>query len=149
MRAAEARRLADQDPVVYLIFDLLHLDGRSLLELPYADRRQLLDRLELDGAHWRTPPIMPGGGAAALRMSRQGGQEGIVAKRRSSRYLPGRRSPDWVKIKNIRTQEVVVGGWSTTAAADERGRFVVDGLPSGSLQLRVSSPSIRTAWLRI
>ena len=109
--AAEARRLADQDPVVYLIFDLLYLDGRWLLELSYSDRRQLLDGLELEGAHWRTPPVLRGGGAAALRGSQRRGQEGIVAKRRASRYLPGRRSPDWVKIKNIRTQEVVVGGW--------------------------------------
>jgi hypothetical protein len=45
--------------------------------------------------------------------------------------------------------EVVVGEWSTAARADERGRFVVDGLPSGSLQLRVSSPAVRTSWLRI
>ncbi len=109
--ATEARRLADQDPVVYLIFDLLHLDGRSLLELPYSDRRQLLDGLELEGAHWRTPSVLRGGGAAAVRASRRQGQEGVIAKRRSSRYRPGRRSPDWVKIKNIRTQEVVVGGW--------------------------------------
>jgi bifunctional non-homologous end joining protein LigD len=109
--ASEARRLADQDPVVYLIFDLLYLDGRWLLELPYSDRRQLLDGLELEGAHWRTPPVLRGSGAAALRGSQRRGQEGIIAKRRSSRYLPGRRSPDWVKIKNIRTQEVVVGGW--------------------------------------
>ena len=109
--ASEARRLADQDPVVYLIFDLLYLDGRWLLELPYSDRRQLLDGLELEGAHWRTPPVLRGSGATALRGSQRRGQEGIIAKRRSSRYLPGRRSPDWVKIKNIRTQEVVVGGW--------------------------------------
>jgi bifunctional non-homologous end joining protein LigD len=109
--ASEARRLADQDPVVYLIFDLLYLDGRWLLELPYSDRRQLLDGLELEGAHWRTPPVLRGSGATALRGSQPRGQEGIIAKRRSSRYLPGRRSPDWVKIKNIRTQEVVVGGW--------------------------------------
>jgi bifunctional non-homologous end joining protein LigD len=109
--ATEARRLADQDPVVYLIFDLLHLDGRSLLELPYSDRRQLLDGLELEGAYWRTPPVLRGGGAAAVRASRRQGQEGVIAKRRSSRYRPGRRSPDWVKIKNVRTQEVIVGGW--------------------------------------
>ena len=63
--ASEARRLADQDPVVYLIFDLLYLDGRWLLELPYSDRRQLLDGLELEGAHWRTPPVLRGSGAAA------------------------------------------------------------------------------------
>ena len=109
--ASEARRLADEDPVVYLIFDLLYLDGRWLLELPYSDRRQLLEGLELEGAHWRTPPVLRGGGAAALRSSQQRAQEGIIAKRRRSHYLPGRRSPDWVKIKNIRTQEVVVGGW--------------------------------------
>jgi bifunctional non-homologous end joining protein LigD len=109
--AAEARRLADQDPVVYLIFDLLHLDGRSLVELGYQDRREILDGLALGGAHWQTPPALRRGGAAAVRVSQQQGQEGVIAKRRSSRYRPGRRSPDWVKIKNIRTQEVVVGGW--------------------------------------
>jgi bifunctional non-homologous end joining protein LigD len=109
--AAEARRLATEDPVVYLIFDLLYLDGRSLLGLPYSDRRELLDGLELDGSNWRTPPALRGGGAAAVRMSQRLGQEGVVAKRRTSTYRPGRRSPDWVKIKNIRTQEVVVGGW--------------------------------------
>ena len=110
--AASARRLADSDPAVYLIFDLLHLDGRSLLGLPYTQRRELLDGLELAGASWQTPPVFEGNGTQAVRASQQQGLEGVVAKRLTSRYRPGRRSPDWVKVKNIRAQEVVVGGWS-------------------------------------
>jgi bifunctional non-homologous end joining protein LigD len=110
--AATARRLAESDPAVYLIFDLLHLDGRNLFDLPYTQRRELLEGLELDGDSWQTPPAFTGDGAHAVEASKQQGLEGIMAKRSGSRYLPGRRSPDWVKVKNFRTQEVVVGGWS-------------------------------------
>jgi bifunctional non-homologous end joining protein LigD len=110
--AATARRLAESDPAVYLIFDLLHLDGRNLFDLPYTLRRELLEGLELDGDSWQTPPAFTGDGPHAVEASKQQGLEGIMAKRSSSRYLPGRRSPEWVKVKNFRTQEVVVGGWS-------------------------------------
>ncbi|MDT4938046.1 MAG: bifunctional non-ous end joining protein LigD [Pseudonocardiales bacterium] len=110
---AAARRLAQSDPAVLLIFDLLHIDGRSLLDVAYRERRELLDELGLSGPSWQTPPAFAGSGAAAVRASIEQRLEGVVAKRMESRYLPGRRSPDWVKIKNIRTQEVVVGGWRT------------------------------------
>jgi bifunctional non-homologous end joining protein LigD len=109
--ANQARQLADQDPVTYLLFDLLHLDGRSLLDLPYMARHELLEELSLSGRSWQTPPAFEGDGAHAVRASRENGLEGVIAKRRMSRYLPGRRSPDWIKIKNILTQEVVVAGW--------------------------------------
>lgn len=110
--AATARHLADSDPAVYLIFDLLHLDGRNLFDLPYTQRRELLEGLELDADPWQTPPAFAGDGQHAVDASKQQHLEGVMAKRSSSRYLPGRRSPDWVKVKNFRTQEVVVGGWS-------------------------------------
>jgi bifunctional non-homologous end joining protein LigD len=110
--AATARRLAQSDPAVYLIFDLLHLDGRSLLGLPYDQRRELLLELDLAGPAWQTPPAFAGSGAAAVQASREQHLEGVVAKRRDSVYTPGRRSPHWIKVKNIRTQEVVIGGWS-------------------------------------
>jgi bifunctional non-homologous end joining protein LigD len=110
--AASARRLAESDPAVYLIFDLVHLDGRSLLKVPYTQRRELLEGLDLAGKSWQTPPAFEGDGAHAVQASRQQGLEGVVAKRLTSRYTPERRSGDWVKVKNIRTQEVVVGGWS-------------------------------------
>jgi len=109
--AAAARRLAESVPAVYLVFDLLHLDGRSLLDLPYTGRRELLDDLELAGASWQTPPVFEGDGAHAVQASKQQGLEGVMAKRLESRYLPGRRTRDWVKVKNIQTQEVVIGGW--------------------------------------
>ena len=109
--AAQARRLADQLPVTYLIFDVLHLNGRSTLALPYTERRELLDSLELDGPHWQTTPSFTGDGELVQAAATEQRLEGLVAKRLTSRYHPGRRSPDWLKITPGRTQEVVIGGW--------------------------------------
>lgn len=108
---AQARRLAEQIPVTYLIFDVLHLNGRSTLGLPYTDRRSLLESLELDGPSWQITPSFPGDGELILQTAREQRLEGLVAKRLTSRYHPGRRSPDWIKITTDRTAEVVIGGW--------------------------------------
>ena len=105
------RRRARDLPVVYVIFDLLHLDGHPLLELPYTQRRERLQNLALDGPHWQTPAHHVGHGAALLEAVRAKGLEGIVAKQLESRYEPGRRSAGWLKIKAVRRQEVVIGGW--------------------------------------
>ncbi|MFD0202376.1 non-homologous end-joining DNA ligase [Saccharothrix carnea] len=109
--AAQARRLVARTPVTFLVFDVLHLDGSPTLELPYSRRRELLEGLGLGGAHWLTPRAFPGEGAAVLAASREQGLEGVVAKRLDSRYVPGSRSPGWVKVTAVATQEVVVGGW--------------------------------------
>jgi bifunctional non-homologous end joining protein LigD len=108
---SHVRRLAQSDPVVYVIFDLLFLDGRSLMALPYEERRSRLRDLELDGRTWQTPAHHVGDGAALLEASRAQGLEGIVAKRLDCPYIPGRRSPGWVKVKNFRRADVVIGGW--------------------------------------
>jgi bifunctional non-homologous end joining protein LigD len=105
-------KMIEKVPAIYCIFDVLFLDGRSTVELAYEQRRALLEGLELAGPHWATPPYHRGGGASALAESKRRGDEGIMAKRMASVYEPGRRSRDWVKVKNLRTQEVVVGGWS-------------------------------------
>lgn len=110
-KAEQARRLADRYPVTYLVFDLLHLDGRSCMPLPYSARRDLLSRLDLRGPHWLTPKSHPGAGDAVLAASREQGLEGVIAKRMDAPYLPGRRSTAWIKIIDMRTQEVVIGGW--------------------------------------
>ena len=107
----EVRKRRREVPVTYVIFDLLHLDGRSLLDLPYEERRVELAALGLDGESWQTPSFHRGDGEAMLALSRQRGLEGVVAKRLKSPYRPGRRSRDWLKIKNVRGQEVVIGGW--------------------------------------
>jgi bifunctional non-homologous end joining protein LigD len=109
--AAQAARLAGQVPVAYLVFDLLHLDGRDLTELPYLQRRELLDGLSLAGRYWQTPPVFTdASGADVLAAATAAGLEGVVAKRLDAPYRPGARSADWVKVKNTRRQEVVVGG---------------------------------------
>jgi bifunctional non-homologous end joining protein LigD len=108
---AQARQLAARVPVVFLAFDLLRLDGRSIMDEPYRRRRALLEAMELAGPAWHVPPYFPGAGAAAMRASGEGGLEGVVAKRLNSAYAPGQRSPDWIKVKAVRTQEVVIGGW--------------------------------------
>jgi len=109
--AAKARRLAQQVPVTYIAFDVLYLDGRNLLATPYEQRREILQQLALRGPHWDTPPYFTGVGADVLAASVDQGLEGVVAKRLTSVYEPGRRSRDWVKIKNTRTQDVIIGGW--------------------------------------
>ena len=110
--AAQAAMLAGQTPVTYLIFDLLQLDGRPLLDLPYADRRTLLDELALTGPYWQTPPSFPGEDFAAVQgVSLEHHLEGVVAKRLDSVYAPGVRTDHWRKIKNVRRQEAVVAGY--------------------------------------
>jgi bifunctional non-homologous end joining protein LigD len=97
--------------VHYVIFDVLWLDGHSLCPLPYTERREKLLELGLDGPTWRTPANHVGDGAAMLEASRAQGLEGIIAKKLDCPYTPGRRSPTWVKVKNVRQTEVVIGGW--------------------------------------
>ncbi len=106
-----ARRRAKEIPVAYIVFDLLWLDGHSLMDLPYEERRERLKELALQGPNWQTPDHVVGDGAAVLEASVANGLEGVVAKRLDSPYEPGRRSPCWLKVKNVRREDVIVGGW--------------------------------------
>jgi bifunctional non-homologous end joining protein LigD len=108
--AAVQERIA-ATPVTMMLFDILHLSGRNTRELSYEERRGLLEGLGLDGPSWQTPDYHLGEGSKLLAASRKRGLEGVVAKRLGSRYQPGRRGDDWLKIKNVRSQEVVIGGW--------------------------------------
>ncbi len=128
---AQAQRLASSYPVVYVIFDLLHFDGRSTLGLPYTERRELLESLDLSGRAWQTPPALGSDGNVLLQATLEAGLEGLVGKRRLSTYQPGRRSTDWLKIKNSLDQEVVIGGWHPGKGrrADTIGALLL-GLPS-------------------
>jgi bifunctional non-homologous end joining protein LigD len=108
---AQVRRLTTQVPATFLAFDVLYLDGHSLLDEPYVERRRILESLELAGPSWQTPPHFQGDGDAVLAASKDQGLEGVIAKRLDCRYLPGKRSDTWLKIKNLRTQEVVISGW--------------------------------------
>jgi bifunctional non-homologous end joining protein LigD len=106
-----ARRLSKQTPVTYMIFDLLWLDGHSLMALPYTERRARLAELELAGESWQTPEHVVGHGRELLAATKEQHLEGVVAKRLTSPYEPGRRSGAWLKKKTFGRQEFVVGGW--------------------------------------
>ncbi len=127
------RRRAAESPVTYVIFDLLWLDGHSLMELPYVERRKHLAGLALDGEHWRVPAHHEGAGSALLAATREQGLEGVVAKRLDSLYKPGKRDGSWLKIKNSFRQELVIGGWTEGRGA-RAGRL-------GALELGVHDPA--------
>jgi bifunctional non-homologous end joining protein LigD len=110
--ASEAAVMArlKETPVDYMVFDLLHLDGRSTRELPYAERRELLASLALEGPRWHVPRHHVGDGAELFEAARRQGLEGVVAKRLDSPYRPGKRTGEWTKARVWRRQEFVIGG---------------------------------------
>lgn len=95
-------------PVTYAAFDMLALDDVALLELPLLDRKRLLLQLLRGPGHLRALDHLEGTGKALWDLCEEHGLEGLVAKRRTSRYRPGVRSNDWVKIKRQSDDEFVV-----------------------------------------
>lgn len=109
---ATIRTRAAQTPVRYLAFDILHLDGRDLRELPYLERREILRELFTDTPHWQVPPHHVADGEALLEAVVENGLEGIMAKRLDSTYREGSRAGAWRKVKRQQRQEFVICGWS-------------------------------------
>ncbi|GAC67061.1 ATP-dependent DNA ligase [Gordonia soli] len=110
-----ARNHADEDYALkLLLFDILYLNGSSLIRTPWAQRRELLDELApafRDSDYAEIPPLLDGPGRRAVEQSTERNLEGVVAKRRSSTYQQGRRSANWRKHKNWSDIEVVIGGY--------------------------------------
>nr|WP_177221616.1 ATP-dependent DNA ligase [Lentzea xinjiangensis] len=153
-------------PVQYYVFDLLHLDGQSLLDVPYLVRRQMLVDLHLPGIDpaVQVPPAFPDTDPTVpLEVARQYGLEGAMYKRADSTYMPGVRSRSWIKCPLWNSQEVVIGGWTPGSggrastlgslllgAHDEQGRLLYVGrvgtgmsgqvLRDLRLRLRLRSP---------
>lgn len=97
-------------PVHYYVFDVLYQGRDVLIGRPYTERRARLGDLGLDSGPFRTPPWHRGGGDKVLAESVAKGLEGVVGKPLSSVYHPGQRR-DWIKIKNVKEQEVIIAGW--------------------------------------
>jgi bifunctional non-homologous end joining protein LigD len=120
-----ARRLAVSRPVTFMAFDLLRLEGADLTRQQLAQRRATLDGMGLSGPHAQVPPTYDDGLALHSATLEQG-LEGVVSKRLSSRYSPGRRSPDWLKFAHRTSRSVVIGGWRLeTDSADRLGAVLV------------------------
>ena len=88
-------------PVTLVVFDLLWLEGRPLLDDPYCDRRSLLEELGLHGPSWATTVTYDDGDALLAAAAQLGAEGGVAKVRRGrlARYVPGTRSPGWVKRK--------------------------------------------------
>ncbi len=113
-------------PFIYEVFDLLHLDGRSLLDEPLVERRRVLGAVLRADPRVRLSEDIAGDGIAFFETARARGLEGIMAKDRRSTYLPGKRSMAWQKIKIRPEQELVIGGYARgTGSAVELGALLV------------------------
>jgi bifunctional non-homologous end joining protein LigD len=154
MHVHDARAVADwaaRQPVVWVLFDVLHVDGTSLFVDPerpgdddrarrasftYERRHALLEQLVDDGPNWQVPVPVRHDGAELLRAVRLRGMEGLMAKRLDSPYEPGRRTTAWRKVKIRRRQELVVGGWKAGEGNREGslGSLLVGHYDDGALR---------------
>ncbi len=98
--------------VVFQAFDVLEIDGTDTTGLPYEQSRELLTQLLDPGANWTVPGHRIGGGAELLAATAAQGLEGIMAKRLGSAYVPGKRSPNWRKVKNRLSIDLTIGGFT-------------------------------------
>ncbi|MEO8469873.1 MAG: DNA ligase D [Chloroflexota bacterium] len=111
---------------VFQAFDLLYLDGRSLLRVPLEDRKRLLRSVIRENARVRFASHVETEGVAFLEACAARGLEGAIAKHRRSRYESGQRSRAWLKLKIRPEQELVVGGWTPgEGSAKDLGALVV------------------------
>jgi bifunctional non-homologous end joining protein LigD len=110
-RPADVERAARSHPVTFMAFDLLYLDGEDVTSHPLNERQGLLEETVVPSASLQVSPVVIRTGHALFTAARAQGLEGVMAKRIDSRYHPGRRSPDWVKIKTVLDADVVILGW--------------------------------------
>ena len=121
------QRTRDDIPVVYYAFDLLYLDGYNLMHAGLEQRKELLASILAPDGLIRYSDHYVGNGKALFAAAAERQLEGIVAKRRSSEYLQ-KRSREWLKIKIVRRQECVIGGYTDPRGARENFGSVVLGL---------------------
>jgi bifunctional non-homologous end joining protein LigD len=123
-----ARELSRSNPVTLLVFDVLSVDGEDLTGRPLRDRRKVLEALGVEGPHWQVPAVYDDGDML-LRATEQQGLEGVVSKKLSSKYLPGRRTTSWLKFPHRQRGSYVVGGWRHETDSVTRLGAVLVGEP--------------------
>jgi bifunctional non-homologous end joining protein LigD len=127
----QAGVLAASTPATLIVFDVLRLYDVDLTSRPWSQRREVLERLAASGQVWHLSPVYDDGPAlAAATLERN--LEGVVAKRRTSRYHPGVRSPDWIKLAHRRTLTALVGGWRPEIGDPRRIGALLVGVPDGA-----------------
>ena len=110
--AKPTQQLLKQHPVLFIAFDLLWLDGESLVERPLEERVSELHHVLVPGPRIQNSVVIEGKGKALFEQVKARGLEGVIAKKKGSIYRPGRRTKDWIKVKATNRQDVVIIGWS-------------------------------------
>src|SRR5213594_4812473 len=135
-RLAGGARLRDEIPTAYLAFDALYIEGRPLLRQPVLRRRARLAKAVEAGGHLFVPDHIEEDGVELFEACLERGLEGVLAKHKQSPYVPGQRSPFWLKVKAVKSDDFVVIGWTGEKPFDalvvgyhEDGRL----LPCGSV----------------
>jgi bifunctional non-homologous end joining protein LigD len=121
------RRTRDDIPVAYYVFDLLYLDGYDLMQADLERRKQLLSTILIGTDLIRYSDHYVGNGLKLFQVAAQSGLEGIIAKRRGSCYLQ-KRTREWLKIKIVKRQECVIGGYTDPRGSRENFGSIVLGL---------------------
>jgi len=110
-RLAGGAALREQIPVAYLAFDALYLEKKPLLKQPVTRRRARLQKSVEAGGHIFVPDHIEEDGVELFEACLERGLEGVVAKHKQSPYVPGQRSPFWLKVKAVKSDDFVVVGW--------------------------------------
>lgn len=122
------RSEADGDLAFY-VFDMLWLNGKNLMDLPLIDRRKVLTHIvPADDPSIRLSPVFEASGIDFFNAADQMGLEGIIAKRKDSEYLPDSRSKSWVKIKTIKSQEIVICGYTLNEDSSKKFSALIMGI---------------------
>jgi bifunctional non-homologous end joining protein LigD len=139
MHLRDLRRIdqaAIDNPIVYMVFDLLADGGEDLMRFPLSDRRARLEQLIPVGDHVQISPLTVGTGRALFEAAQSQLLEGIVAKRLDSAYVPGKRHPNWRKIKVVHEVDAVIVGWrpGSGGRANGLGSLVIALYDDGELR---------------
>jgi len=118
----DIERLAKEIPSTYYFFDILYIDGRNIQTLPFVERRQILSSVIISNDRIRISDFIEEKGIEAFEKIKDFNLEGMMAKRKFSKYIRGTRSADWLKVKNIETQDCVVIGF-TKGEGNRQGYF--------------------------
>ena len=122
-----------KSPVRFYVFDLLQLNGKSLLRLPVIQRKRLLAKICEDVADpIRYSGEIGGDAKSLLAEVKRRGLEGIIGKLRNSVYEPGRRSGSWIKLKCVNEQEFVIGGYTPPAGSRKHFGAILVGYYTGN-----------------
>lgn len=109
--------LSEEIPAVYIVFDVLALNGKDLQKKKLLQRKDILKEIISESSHIMLSPYIEGEGKKYFAAVSEAGFEGIMAKRKDSLYYPGKRSETWLKIKKTKTVDCVIGGFTEGGGA--------------------------------